>query len=389
MKPRFVEGNAVNLLENGAEYFPALIEAFESAQSEIHLESYIFVSDATAKSIVAAMLRARSRGVEVRVLVDGFGARAFPDELGRDLAAAGCEVMTYRTEVARARFRRNRLRRLHRKLVVIDGRIAFVGGINIIDDKTDTEPDFPRHDYAVVVEGPLVADIHDAVRHLWRLVRWASLGQRPETPATLPIGLLPCGPVRAAFLIRDNLRHRRDIEDAYLEAIAAAEKEVIIACAYFLPGKDFRSALIEAAQRGVQVTLLLQSRGDHAVIRHAERMLYHELLPAGIHIVEYHAGFLHAKVGIADQCWATVGSSNIDPFSLLLSREANVIIDDAGFAATLRARLHRAIESGGREVWIEDMNKRSWWSRLVSSAAYAFVRFAVSVSRYGGKDYRE
>ncbi|MFY9328787.1 MAG: cardiolipin synthase ClsB [Georgfuchsia sp.] len=389
MKPRFVEGNAVRLLENGAEYFPALVEAIDSATSEVHLESYIFANDDAARAVVDALIRARQRGSEIRVLVDGFGAPDFRDQLGADLIAADCEVMIYRAKVAKQRFRRNRLRRLHRKLVVIDGRIAFVGGLNIIADTTDTDPEFPRHDYALCVEGPLVADIHNAVRHLWRLVRWAYLGKRPEAPAAIKMDCKSCGLTRAAFLVRDNLRHRRDIEDAYLDAIEAARAEVLIACAYFLPGKRFRRALIEAAQRGVNIVLLLQSRGDHAILRNAERHLYRELLPAGICIIEYHSGFLHAKVGVVDQQWATVGSSNIDPFSLLLSREANVVIDDADFTATLRARLQSAINIGGRQVQIADMNNLSWWSQLVNRTAYAFVRFAVSVSHYGGKDYRE
>ena len=389
MIPRFVDGNAVTLLENGAQYFPALIAAIESARNEIHLETYIFANDATATSVVDALIRARQRQVGVRVLVDGFGARYFTDELGRDLITAGCEVMVYRAEAPKMRFRRNRLRRLHRKLAVIDGRIAFVGGINIIDDTTDTAPGFPRHDYAVAVEGPVVADIHFAVRHLWRLVRWAYLGQRPDPPPDIPLDCKTCGSVRAAFLIRDNLNHRRDIESAYLDAIEAARDEVLIACAYFLPGKQFRTALIGAAQRDVSVMIVLQSSGDHAVMRNAERLLYDKLLSAGVRVIEYTAGFLHAKVGIADKRWVTVGSSNIDPFSLLLSREANVVIDDIGFAQTLRTRLHHSIETGGREVRIEDLKKRSWWAHLVSLAAYAFVRFAVSVSRYGGKDYRE
>ena len=227
------------------------------------------------------------------------------------------------------------------------------------------------------------------MRHLWRLVRWAYLQQRPEAPPEFHLDCHSCGTVSAAFLIRDNLRHRRDIENAYLDAMAAAQTEIIIACAYFLPGNRFRTALMTAARRGVAITLLLQSRGDHAVLRNAERMLYDALLPAGVRIVEYTAGFLHAKVGIADKRWVTVGSSNIDPFSLLLSREANVVIDDAGFAQILHERLCHTIDSGGREIRLEELKQRSWWSRLVNMAAYAFVRFAISVSRYGGKDYRE
>ncbi len=389
MTPRFVDGNTIRLLENGTQYFPVLIAAIESATIEIHLETYIFANDATARAVAHALEQASKRGVSVRVMVDGFGAKHFIDDLGADLLRAGCEVMVYRAEAAKHRFRRNRLRRLHRKLTVIDGRIAFVGGINIIDDNSDTEPGFPRYDYAVIAEGPVVADIHEAVHHLWRLVRWAYIGRRQPAPAMTKIERPPCGQIRAGFLVRDNIRHRRDIENAYLAAIESAESEVLIACAYFLPGKQFRETLVNAALRGISVTLLLQNRGDHPVMRNAERHLYHALLPAGIRVVEYHRGFLHAKVGIADRHWATVGSSNIDPFSLLLSREANVVIDDKAFAEILRERLHHAIESGGTEVRVEDMNSRSWWSRLVSRAAYTFVRFAVSISQYGGKDYRE
>jgi cardiolipin synthase len=389
MSHHFVKGNAVRLLENGRQYFPALIEAINAATDEVHLETYIFANDATAKAVVDALICARQRGAEVRVLTDGFGARNFPEELGRVLAAADCELLVYREEVAKQRFRRNRLRRLHRKLVVIDGRIAFVGGINIIGDMTDTSPNFPRHDYAVVIEGPLVTNIHFSVRHLWRLVRWAYLGQRPQAPANFPVEDKPHGAVRATFLVRDNLRHRRDIENAYLAAIYTAHEEVVIASAYFFPGKRFRDALTKAAQRGVKVIILLQSRGDHAIMRNAERHLYHRLLPTGIRIFEYHAGFLHAKVGVIDRHWATVGSSNIDPFSLLLSREANVVIDDAGFTATLRERLQHSIDSGSKEILGDDLKRRSRWARFISYSAYAFVRFAVSVSHYGGKDYRE
>lgn len=388
----FVDGNAVRLLENGTAYFPALIAAIESARYEIHLETYIFENDEVGRTVAGALAAARQRGVAVRVLVDGFGARLFYEQLGRRLAAEGCEVMIYRAEIENPsfrRFRRYRLRRLHRKLVVIDGRLAFVGGINVIGDLTDTDPDFPRHDYAVAVEGPLIADIHASVRHVWRLVRWAYMQRRPGPPEDFPVDPGPRGSIKAAFLVRDNLRHRRDIENAYIDAMEAAEKEVLIACAYFLPGKRFRETLMTTAQRGVEVTVLLQSRGDHAVIRYAERMLYRELLAMGIRVFEYQLGFLHAKVGVADRRWATVGSSNIDPFSLLLSREANVVVDDEPFAAALHERLHAAITEGSRQIVLEDLRRYGWWTRLMHRAAYAFVRFAVGIARYGKDDYRE
>lgn len=384
----FVDGNAVRLLENGTAYFPALIEAIESARHEIHLETYIFEDDEIGCAVADALAHARRRGAAVRVLVDGFGASSFYEMLGRRLVEDGCEVMIYRAEIARFRIRRHRLRRLHRKLVVVDSRIAFVGGINVIGDHTDTVPGFPRYDYAVAIEGPLVTEIHQAMRHLWRLVRWAYLHRRPDPPADFPVDRSPRGSIRAAFLIRDNLRHRRDIEDAYIAAMDAARQRVLIACAYFLPGQHFREALVAAARRGVEVTVLLQSRGDHAVIRHAERMLYRELLAAGIRIFEYQLAFLHAKVGVVDTQWATVGSSNIDPFSLLLAREANVVIDDEAFATTLRERLQAAIHEGGRRIMLEDLRRYGWWPRLLQRMAYAFVRFAVGITRYGEDDYR-
>jgi cardiolipin synthase len=389
VKPRFVDGNAVKLLTNGAEYFPALLGAIDAAQREIHLETYIFATDDLAASIVAALLRARQRDVVVRVMVDGFGTQNFRLHFGRALADAGCEVLVYRADVAMLPYHRQRLRRLHRKLAVIDGRIAFVGGINIIDDTTDTPPNLPRFDYAVAIEGPLVAEIHHAVRKVWHMLSWVHMKERPGLDPTSLLPPTPAGSMRAAFLIRDNLRHRRDIENAYLGAIYSAQKEVLLASAYFLPGLRFRRALLHAAQHGVQITVLLQGKGDHPVLRNAERFLYAQMVGAGICIVEYRSGFLHAKVGVIDGHWATVGSSNIDPFSLLLAREANVVVDNRDFAAGLHSSLMNAIESGGKVIHHEDLKKRSLWQRLINRLAYTGVRIAVGISRYGGKDYRE
>ena len=380
---RLLPGNRLHLLQSGAEYFPALIAAIDAARIEIHLETYIFEDDGTGRAVAAALGRAARRGVAVRVLVDGFGARRFAEGLGIPLREAGAEVLVYRPEAGRLVFRRNRLRRLHRKLSVFDGALAFVGGINVIDDNNTPHQIPPRFDYAVRIEGPLVPAIHFAVRHLWRLVRWSRIGRRPPPPPGLHVAPPSAdGPVSAGLLIRDNLRHRRDIENAYMEAITNARREVLIANAYFLPGKRFRRALTDAAARGVRVTLLLQGRVEYVLLHYATLALYGILLRAGIRIVEYRASFLHAKVAVIDDDWATVGSSNIDPFSLLLAREANVVVRNAGFAAGLRASLEAAMAAGGHPVSHADLRARPWYVRAASRLAYNFVRLLMGVTGY-------
>jgi cardiolipin synthase len=337
--------------------------------------------------VAAALLRAASRGVAVRVLVDGFGAREFAAGLGAALATAGIEVMTYRPEAGRVRLRRHRLRRLHRKLALVDGATAFVGGINVLDDFDGGKSPSARFDYAVRIEGPLVARIHATMRQVWRLVRWARLRRRPPVPAPLPVSLSTRGTMAAALLVRDNLRHRRDIENAYLQAIHGASDQIVIASAYFFPGRRFRKALLAAAKRGVTVKLLLQGRVEYVLQHYATQSLYARMLSAGVRVFEYQKGFLHAKVAVIDDDWATVGSSNIDPFSLLMSREANVVVRDAGFAGQLRVSLAAAIGGSAREIRPEDHRRRSWLARVASAAAYAVLRILIGVTGYGGKQY--
>ena len=388
MSVELIGGNLVRLLESGDAYFPALEMAIEQAQQEIYLETYIFADDPTGIRIAAALGRASRRGVAVRVLVDGFGSHEFPQTLGPTLIADGVSVLIYRPQISWLTLRRNRLRRLHRKLVVIDARIAFIGGINIIDDINTPNQIPPRIDYAVAVEGPVLVAIHKAASHLWRQVCWATLRHRsPLLPSPQPTE--EPGAVRAAFVIRDNFRHRRDIEDAYLDAIARAKTEIVVASAYFLPGLSLRLALIDAATRGVNVIVLLQGKVEYGLLHYATRSLYARLLRANVRIFEYHRSFLHAKVAVIDQHWATVGSSNIDPFSLLLAREANLVVRDAGFAQTLRASLQRVMDVGAREISSVEFARRSLLSRAVSRVAYSLMRLSIGVTRYGGQEYRE
>jgi cardiolipin synthase len=367
----YVEGNRLELLKNGEQFFPALVGAIDAAREEIFLESYIFADDETGSLVADALARAAARGVATRLLIDGYGAKGFAPRFRRMLAEAGAEVLVFRPRVSPWPFwkQRGRLRRMHRKLASIDAVIAFVGGVNVIDDIETLDPAPARYDYAVRIDGPLAARIRAAAVRLWTRVSWATLGHRwpgfamlrseaRQAPARQPESHATAGGQRAALVMRDSLRHRHDIEDAYLEAIDAARTEVILANAYFFPSRKFRRALLAAARRGVAVTLLLQGKSDHPLQRHAARALYRSLLRAGIRIHEYHQSELHAKVAVVDGRVATVGSSNIDPFSLALAREANVFVDDPGFSAELRASLREAIEMRARAV------PDNYWARL-------------------------
>lgn len=381
----WLHGNAIELLESGQQYFPALEASIDAAGREIFLQSYIFSDDAIGRRIATALCRAARRGVAVRVLVDGFGGRDFVHRLMPLLQQDGVEVLIYRRELRLLSLRRHRLRRLHRKIVVIDGREAYVGGINLTDDFDTPEAIFPRHDYAVRVEGPVLGAIVESVHRLWRLVSWAGFRRRVHQPLLAPAQTAVAGRLRAAFVVRDNLRHRHAIEEAYLAAIEGARSEIVIANAYFFPGRRFRHALVEAAQRGVRVVLLLQGVGDHPVQLHATRALYPFLLEQGIRLFEYHRSHLHAKVAVVDRCWATVGSSNIDAFSLLLAREANIVIQDEGFAAQLGASLAEAMRDGAREQLAAEWRRLPLLRRAANWLAYQLVRIAIGIAGYGGR----
>ena len=378
----FVPGNRIELLRTGAEYFPALEAACDAAGREIYLETYIFADDATGRRIAAALARAARRGVVVHLMIDGFGSKELGDDFLQALKQDGVRVLKYRPQISPWTLKRERLRRMHRKIAVIDAQVAFVGGINIIDDMHTPKQVPPRFDYAVRVEGPLLAAIRPVVTRLWSLVMWTQLHRRWRTKP-VDVKTDAGGTRRGAFYVRDNFRHRNDIEKAYLDAIAGATTEIVIANAYFFPGISFRRALADAAARGVRVVLLLQGRVEYLLLHYAARALYRYFLDAGVEIHEYHRSFLHAKVAVIDDRWATVGSSNIDPMSLLLAREANVMIDDAGFARDLRASLTEAMELGATRVLPANWHHQSLPVRAMTWICYELVRFLTGWSSYG------
>ena len=428
--PIYSGGNELALLKGGDALFATMGRVIATATDEVWIATYIFHQDAAGEAMVAALLAASQRGVRVRVVVDGFGAKASLSWLQQVFGSnSGVALAVFRPIDRWYRWLQpGQLRRLHQKLCVVDNEHGFVGGINLIDDRIDLNQgptDEPRLDFAVHLRGPIVLPIAQAARAVWTrawlgrdfgeelralmrsrepMARLRSMWRRVRMPRTQPdngnAGLpedwkslergfgppqsLP--PVCAAFVLRDNLRRRRTIEHAYIDAIRAATSQVDLITPYFYPGRSFRRALTDAAKRGVRVRLLLQGKVDYRIAAMAAQALYAELLSHGVQIYEYMPAYLHAKVGVVDRSWATVGSSNIDPLSLLLNLEANVLVRDTDFATALDAEFELALVSalpvdlqcspGGSGF--RGIVRRA----LVAWAAYVYLRVAGATGRY-------
>ena len=378
-----VAGNRVTLLRNGAELFPALVAAIDVAADDVRIETYIFADDPAGRAVGDALKRAAGRGVQVRLLIDGFGSRDLHPAFLEDLSGAGVIVQRFRPERRWFSFRRSRLRRLHRKIALVDARVGFVGGINVVDDRSGHDADWPRLDYAVRVEGPLLGEIYPVVHRLWWLV--TAMSRKERQPGFHPpeVHAGPAGDTTASFVYRDNFGHRHDIETMYLDAINGARREVLIACAYFMPGWRVRHALMEAASRGVRVAIVVQGWSDHRIFQQASRVLYGTLLDRGIEIYEYERSELHAKAAVVDGRWSTVGSSNLDPFSLFLAREANVAVFGEPFARELRESIDREIRDGARAVQRLLWRRRHWLKRTAGWFAYGYARLAMGIAGIG------
>ncbi len=372
-----VSKNLLTLLKNGESYFPALCADIDAARFSVQLETYIFSADEAGQLVAGALRRAAERGVSVYLMIDGFGSAELPDTFVDGLRMAGVEVQWFRRRISPFTLRRNRLRRMHRKLAAIDGEIAYVGGINIINDiPVELQGDVPRLDYAVRIQGDLAGEIQVVMLRLWKMVSWVAFRRRVKTIGWKLRRAGSNDDPRIKLVLRDNLRHRREIERAYLKAIAEAKHEIIIASAYFLPGRLFPRALAHAVKRGVRVILLLQGKVEYRLQHYATLALYQRLLRSGVEIYEYHASYMHAKVAVVDGVWATVGSSNIDPFSMLLAREANIVVRDAGFSAELHASLSEAIEKDGKRIMFESS---SLAMSFISRVIYVMIRLVIGL----------
>jgi len=373
MNVKWREGNDFTLLENGEDFYPAVNEAIEAAKTEILLETFILFDDKVGQALRDAIVRAAQRGVRVEMLVDGYGSADLDDAFVSSLTSVGVGFHVFDPGTRLFGMRTNVVRRMHRKIVVVDSQVAFVGGINYgADHLADFGPE-AKQDYAVRLTGPLVQDIHAFVRTALEPVakrrRW-----RKRSPRLRDTDSGQGGTATAAFVTRDNVDHPTLIEQHYRVAIRTAKREIVIANAYFFPGYRFLRDLRGAAKRGVKVRLILQGEPDMPIAKLAASMLYDYLLSAGVEIFEYCERPLHGKVAVADDEWSTVGSSNLDPLSLALNLEANVMIRDKAFAAHLRERLEVLMVNHCNQIKRNQRPRRKIYRTLVGVVVFHFLR---------------
>ena len=369
------DGNRLQLLENGEEFFPAVFEAIAAAEKEVLLETFIFFKDKVGQELQQVLVDAAARGVSVDVTVDGYGSADLNGEFASTMARAGVRIHMFDPGKRLLGKRVNVFRRMHRKIVVVDGQVAFIGGINFSADHLGDFGPEAKQDYALRVEGPVVHDIH---RFALSVVasgrvnrRWWH--RRAAHPSNGYVGVNR-GEARALFVIRDNQDHRNDIEQHYLQAIRDARSRLLIANAYFFPGYRVLREIRNAARRGVRVRLILQGQPDMPIAKFGARMLYNYLMSDGVEVHEYCRRPLHGKVALADYEWSTVGSSNLDPLSLSLNLEANLIIRDHNFNRQLHEKLDRLLQEDCRRIPLERIVRGYWWRAPLAFVIFHFLR---------------
>jgi cardiolipin synthase len=361
--PPILDGNHVTPLRNGREIFPAMLAAIESAERTVTFETFIYWSGAIAQQFAAALMAAVRRGVKVHVLLDGLGCNCVNGPLLREVADAGVELEIYHlSNFARANHR------THRKLLVIDGRIGFTGGVGIADewDGDAASPDEWR-DSQYRVEGPVVAQMQAAFLDNWMKTRAVVLHGEDYFPA-----LSAAGAHRCQMFKSSPMEGSESARLMYLLSLAAAEHSIKVGNAYFVPDDLTSETLLEAAKRGVAIEVLVPGRHmDSPVVRGASRHRWGAMLEAGVRIFEFEPTMYHCKTMIIDGLWTSVGSANFDNRSFRLNDEANLNIINQDFAA-LETQAFDADVKRSREITFADWRARPAWQRITDPAAALF-----------------
>ena len=348
-------GNRFELLVDGRQFFPRMLGAIEGARHHILLEIYLFESGVVAQRFIDAFVRATTRGVAVKLLLDDFGALGLTGQDRDRLIQGGVDLRFY-NPIRWRKYLRNMFRD-HRKLLIVDGEVAFVSGAGITDEFDRPEqPERSWRETAILVRGPVLKDWQELFADLWNRHAPEPLDLSPPVAPVVDDGM------RGRVTITSALA-KQDIKRSLYSRVRHAQRRVWIATAYFVPSRKVRRALKQAAQRGVDVRLLLPGPyTDHPAVRHAGRRFYAGLLRAGVRIFEYQPRFLHAKTVLCDN-WASIGSSNLDRWNLRWNLEANQEVDDAMFAAAAREMFEVDFQNSV-ECLYQDWRRRPWHARL-------------------------
>jgi cardiolipin synthase len=376
VRARFVPGNSVQLLRDGREAFPAMLQAIEQARRQVLLEMYWFDSDRVGRRFAEALGRARDRGVEVAVIYDSVGSITADRAMFGELEARGVHVLEYNPVAPwRQRFQLSfaRLsRRDHRKVLVVDGSIGFTGGINLADQWAPLEEEGGGwRDDMMRIEGPAVDGFSRCFHRVWRRHDLPAIARLQPSAAPVVAGqrLLPVRILGERFF-----RHRHEIARDYASRLYAAKERIYISNSYFVPDGSIRRALVRAARRGVDVRVIVPAHSDVEPVKFAARAQYPRLLAAGVRIYEWQEGMFHAKTATIDGQWCTTGTFNFDYMSIRTNLEVNASVLDAELACAVEAAFKADLKRT-REVDEGELKFRPLADRLLEAGFYRLRKF--------------
>jgi cardiolipin synthase len=366
VEPGILASNKVTSLQNGSAFFPVMLDAVKSAQRSICLETYIYWSGAVGEQFAAALAERATNGVKVHVIIDWLGSRHIKDSLIDQMRAAGVEIERYNPLVWYAFTRVNH--RDHRKMLIVDGRVGFIGGAGLAD-LWEGNADTPDHwrDAMFMLEGPAVAQMQAAFLDNWTKTNARVLDGDDYFPQ-----LHPAGDTFAQVFKSSPREGTEDIRLMYLLAIAAARKSIRLSASYYVPGDLSTQEFIEARARGVQVEIIVPgAKTDSGIVKHASRGKWGPLLKAGVKIYEYQPTMFHHKSMIVDDVFVSVGSANFGNRSFRLNDEANLNVFSREFAEE-QARIFEDDKKHSHEVTYKQWKHRGFWKRFMEMISAPF-----------------
>lgn len=381
----YIPCNKVKLVRGGRDYFTTLTRLINHAKHFIHLQVYIYNADETGQQVAAALKEAARRGVHVYLMTDGYASKDLPDHFIKDLQASGIFFRFFEPLLKSEHFYFGR--RLHHKVLVVDGYYGLVGGINISNRYNDSDDEPAWLDWALYMEGPGATELFKVCINVW--ARPGQISLRRNLRHQLPV--LPA-PGHTSLRIRRNdwVKRRNQISRSYIDMLRRASSDVIIMSSYFLPGSIIRRHLSKAAKRNINIQVIVAGKSDVKLAKHAERYMYRWLLKRNIRLYEYTKAVLHGKLAVRDRKWVTIGSYNVNDISAYASVELNIDVNDAEFATHVHQQLEAVITNDCVLITEEGFIKKyNFFQRTIQYVSYWLVRIIFYLFTFYFKQRRE